>query len=265
MGLKVASAKVIEVIEFNPKLRAIRFIPNGQFADYYPGDFLYIRVPLDSEPTHSSTIVSLSGQNEIRAYSLSSSPTQPFYEITVVEKEEEPHVSKLLQYVDSGKDVLEISTPEWFRKGKLSMGKDILAGRKLIMVGSGTGFAPFVGAARFICDKKLLNEVWLIGSFRSPDYLIFHDEIVALSAIYQNVKYFPTLTRKIPDNWQWGKRRLIVRDEQNHIVENKFLELVENPQDCRVYICGIPAMVKDTIAALEELGIASSDIRAESW
>lgn len=265
MSLEVESVRVVEVIKFNSKLSAIRFVPNGPFANYYPGDFLYIRIPGEHRPGSFSTVISLSGRDEIRAYSLSSSPTQPFYEITVAEKETEPHISRLLQYVESGKDILEISAPRWFKRGKLSMSEDILAGRKLVLVGSGTGFAPFVGAARFIRDKKLTNKVWLIGSFRSPDYLIFHEEMLELSKTCQNVRYSPTLTREIPDTWQWGRGRLVIKDDQKHIIENKFSGLIKNSQNYRAYVCGVPAMVKDTAMALKALGIESAHIRVESW
>lgn len=265
MALETEPAKITEVITFNPQLKAIRFVPeNGLFADYHPGDFLYLKIPKD-KTNSSSTVISRSGRDEIRAYSLSSSPTQPFYEITVIEKEDEPHISLLLQHVESGRDTLEISSPAWFKKGKISMGKDLLCGKKLIMVGGGTGFAPFVGAARFIRDKNLENNVYLIGSFRSPEHLIFHEELLAICDMHPNVKYVPYLTRQFPAAWPYGQGRLVVRDEQGGIIKNEFGKLISDPNDYMVYVCGGGSMVKDSKEGFEILGIGKDHIHTESW
>lgn len=63
MSLEIVSATVAEVIEFNPTLRAIRFVPDkGGLACYAPGDYLFVRVPTVAEENSLSTIRSLNGQ-----------------------------------------------------------------------------------------------------------------------------------------------------------------------------------------------------------
>lgn len=261
--MQTVPARIIEVIEFNPKLRAIRFIPEDEaLANYQPGDFLYIRVPI-SEEDSASTIKSLSNKTEIRAYSLSSSPTQPFYEITVIEKENEPHVSKLLQHIESGRDLIEISGKSWTRHGKITLYDEQIDGSKLLLIGGGTGIAPFIGMVRYIRDKNLGADVWLLGSFRSPEYLVFHEELLSIAQGLPNIKYYPTLTRHRNDSWGWGQGRFVVRDKSGTIIHNAFPEIVSGIEQFTAYICGLKSMVSDTQEALGQAGVKI--IKAEAW
>lgn len=263
MGLKVVPARITEVVEFNPKLRAIRFVPeNKDLAKYQPGDFLYVRVPPDKERT-TSTIQSLSGKSEIRAYSLSSSPTQPFYEITVVEKEYEPHVSKLLQHVKSGNDYLEISDNDWIRHGKITLHDTEIDGNKLLFIGGGTGIAPFIGMVRYIRDKNLNPDVWLLGSSRSPEHLIFHEELLDIVQRLPNIKYYPTLTRHRSGSWKWGQGRFVIRDNGGMIIRNAFPEIISGIEQFTAYICGLKSMVSDAQEALGQAGVKI--IKTEAW
>ncbi|QQG46319.1 MAG: hypothetical protein HYY55_00520 [Candidatus Niyogibacteria bacterium] len=263
MGLKVVPATITEVIEFNPKLRAVRFVPeNEALADYRPGDFLYIRVPASQEES-DSTVKSLSDKTEIRAYSLSSSPTQPFYEITIVEKDREPHVSKLLQQIDSGRDLIEISSKDWVRHGKITLYDAEIDGGKLLFIGGGTGIAPFIGMVRYIKDKNLDADVWLLGSFRSTEHLIFHEELLDITKRLPNIKYYPTLTRYANDDWNWGRGRFVIRDKDDIIVRNDFPDIVGGIQQYTAYVCGLKAMLNDTQEALSGAGVKL--IKKEAW
>ncbi len=263
MGLRVVPATITEVIEFNPKLRAIRFVPDGgNPAKYQPGDFLYVHVPSGKEES-PSTIRSLTDKPEIRAYSLSSSPTQPFYEITVVEKESEPHISKLLQHVKSGNDKLEISDKDWVRHGKITLRDAETNAGKILLIGGGTGIAPFIGMVRYIRDKNLDTDVWLLGSFRSPEHLIFHSELVDMARNHPNIKYYPTLTRHQSNSWKWGRGRFVVRDKNGTIIHNAFPEIVSEIGQFTAYICGLKSMVSDTKEALGLAGV--KNIKAEAW
>lgn len=139
MPLEIVLATVVEVIEFNPTLRAIRFMPDtGGLARYAPGDYLFVRVPAADENSPSA-IRSLNSMPQVRAYSLSSSPTRDFYEVVVVEKPIEPHVSKLLQYIDRGGLKLEISAPKWVYRGRLFLPGSDWQKQKLLFIAGGRG------------------------------------------------------------------------------------------------------------------------------
>lgn len=259
MPLEVMSATVIEVVEFNPKLRAIRFVPDeGILAEYCPGDYLFVRAPAAREKSMSS-IRSLDQDAQIRAYSFSSSPTQKWYEIIVVEKPVDPHVSRLLQSIDHVGQRLEISNSRWFRHGRLSLAGDEWQRQKLAFIAGGAGIAPFVSTVRYIAARKLDTDVWLLASFRGPGHLIFHEELLEISRRYPNIKYYPTLTREVPARWPWGKGRL----GSSCVLEQIIPDLA-----CRTaFICAGCPMITDVRQALITVGIPDSKqrIRTECW
>lgn len=259
MSLEVVSATVSEVIKFNPTLRAIRFVPDsGELAPYSPGDYLFIRVPTLAEKNSFSTIRSMNGKPQVRAYSLSSSPMQNFYEIIVVEKPIDPHVSKLLQYIDRGGQKLEVSAPKWVYHGKISLNGISWQKQKLVLISGGAGIAPFISAMRYIAAVNLPTDVWLLGSFRGSEHLIFHDELLEISRKHPNIKYYPTLTREVPSYWPWGKGRF---------TSGKFREIIHDLAERTAFICAGCEMIAAIKQALIAAGIPDSKqrIKTECW
>lgn len=258
MSLEVIPATIVEVIKFNRSLRAIRLVPDeGRLANYCSGDYLFVRVPTVGEDSVSS-IRSLTQEPQVRAYSLSSSPTQNFYEIVVVEKPVDPHVSKLLQYIDRGGQKLEVSTPKWVYHGKLSLTGPRWQEQKLVFIGGGAGIAPFVSATRYIAALNLTTNVWLLGSFRGPEHLIFHEELLEILRKYPNIKYYPTLTREVPVGWPWGKGRF---------TSDKFREIIQDLAERTALICAGCEMIVDLKRALVAGGVPDSKqrIKTECW
>lgn len=266
MGLKTIPVTVLDVVKFHAKLRAIRFVPEqGRAFQYQPGDYLYVRVPTREEKSVSA-IRSLNNKSQVRAYSLSSSPLQDFYEITVVEKDRHPHVSRLLQQINGCGQQLEVSHPSWVRSGHLSLSGQPSREVPMVFIGGGTGIAPLVSMTRYIAASGLDTTVWLLGSFRSVDQLIFHEELVALAENHSNIHYRPTLTREAPSHWPWERGRLVERQADGTIGKNRLGELVASmSQEPNVFLCGSKALVQDCKQALLGSGVGKERIKWESW
>jgi ferredoxin/flavodoxin---NADP+ reductase len=135
----------------------------------------------------------------------------------------------------------------------------LLPGRRLFLLATGTGLAPFLSLARDPDLYDRFGQIVLVHSVRQVSDLAYHDTLtaqladdplVADQALLQ-FHYIPTVTRE----------PFRTTGRIGHLVENGWLfrppvaghrEL--NPETDRVMLCGSTAMIRDFAALLEGRG-----------
>jgi ferredoxin-NADP reductase len=162
-----------------------------------------------------------------RAYSISSSPTRDYLEITI-RQTDEPTMSKYLNERHEG-DKLEIKGPY----GRFIWKEEI--SERIFCIGAGSGITPFRAFFEYLIDKQLDNPITLLYSCSYGDNVIFEKELLELISKIKNGRYELSITRDPKDLSGIRKGRInsdYLRQEINGFEESNF------------YICGAPGFVK---------------------
>lgn len=193
------------------------------------------------------------GKPLLRAYSVSSPAWSEELEFLSIKVEEGPLTSKL-QKIEAGDDVY------LGRKPTGTLVADALKpGKRLFLVSTGTGLAPFLSVIRDPDIYDLFDHIVVVHSVRRVSDLAYHDELeahlpedplVAEQAATQ-LSYVPTVTRE-PFHRSGRIGALI---ERGDIFGDRVGgEPRLNPETDRVMLCGSMAMIKEFGESLEALG-----------
>lgn len=124
----------------------------------------------------------------------------------------------------------------------------------LLLVGTGTGLAPLVGIARDALARKHRGSITLVHGGRAPEDLYLDLELRSLAKKHPQLRYLPTLSQGEPIPG-------VATGRVDRVVESQFKDL----RGFRVYLCGSPAMVKDSRALAYRLGASLDDIHADAF
>ena len=187
----------------------------------------------------------------LRAYSIASPNYEDHLEFLSIKVEEGPLTSRL-QHIQVGDTVIVGRKPT----GTLVVDY-LLPGKRLYLLSTGTGLAPFMSIVRDPETYEKFEQVILVHGVRTVDELAYHDLILDHlpsheflgDLIASQLLYYPTVTRedfrnvgRIPDLIESGK---LFGD----------LDLPPlDPATDRAMICGSPGMRKDLKHLLETRG-----------
>ena len=125
--------------------------------------------------------------------------------------------------------------------------KHILPGRRLFLISTGTGVAPFISLIRDASLYDHFDHVVLVHSVRSVAELAYRHEIEALCN--KHLSYVPTVTREEFTNTQRGADLF-----RSGALFSQLGLAPADPQQDRVMLCGHPDMNREMTAYLKEQG-----------
>lgn len=130
--------------------------------------------------------------------------------------------------------------------------------RTFVMVGTGTGLAPFRSMYLTYKDQDRWDKFVLLDGCRVAQDLGYHDEMVQTAKEDERFVYLPTVTRE-PDGSDWSGRRGRVNAllEASAFKEAAGVEI--DPETCHVFLCGNPAMIDQVEADLKDRGFVTHD------
>jgi ferredoxin--NADP+ reductase len=190
----------------------------------------------------------------LRAYSVASPSFAEELEFLSIKVPSGPLTSKL-QAIQPGDKILLGKKPT----GTLVLDA-LTAGKRLFLIGTGTGLAPFLSVARDPDAYERFERVVVTHTVRETQELayrqlleadIFADELVGEHA-QQKLTYYPTVTRAP----FFREGRITARIESGAFFKD--LAMPENrfdPASDRVMLCGSMAMNKDVAAILDSHGL----------
>ena len=192
------------------------------------------------------------GKPLLRAYSIAApfwSETLSFYSIKVPDG---PLTSQL-QKIEAGSYIIMKTKPV----GTLVLDA-LIPGKRLYMIATGTGIAPFASLIRDPEVYEQYDEVILTHTCRDNDELHYgawlidqtkHDPLIGEMAL-EKLRYYPTTTRQ--DSPKMGRITHLIEDG------TLFADLNVAPFDAacdRVMICGSMGLNNDVKALLEAAGL----------
>lgn len=193
----------------------------------------------------------VNGKPLLRAYSIVSANYEDHLEFLSIKVPDGPLTSRL-QHIEPGDEVIVGHKPT----GTLLIDY-LLPGKRLYLLSSGTGVAPFLSIIRDPETYEKFSEVFLIHSVREVKELAYHDYLTQElpeheflgDMIKKQLRYYPTVTRE-PFHQQGRITDLI---ESGKLFDDLGVPAL-NPEEDRGMICGSPAMLRDLKHMLEARG-----------
>ncbi len=191
----------------------------------------------------------VNGKPLLRAYSIVSANYEDHLEFLSIKVPDGPLTSQL-QHIQVGDTIIVGKKPT----GTLLIDY-LLPGKRLYLLGTGTGLAPFLSIVRDPETYDKFEQVILVHGVRIKDELAYHDMLVEHlpkheflgDLVTDKLRYYPTVTRESYRNM--GRMTELIASGK------LFVDLGVPPLDPevdRVMICGSPAMLRDLKRMLEE-------------
>ncbi|MEN9889240.1 MAG: hypothetical protein RL559_1277 [Pseudomonadota bacterium] len=187
----------------------------------------------------------------LRAYSIASANYEEYLEFLSIKVEDGPLTSRL-QHIQVGDTIIVGRKPT----GTLVIDY-LLPGKRLYLLATGTGLAPFMSIVRDPETYEKFEQVVLVHGVRTVDELAYRELLTDHlpqheflgEMIARQLLYYPTVTREAFDHMG----RVTELMASGKLFTDLNLPPLDPATD-RAMICGSPAMLKDLKHLLEQRG-----------
>ena len=228
------------IVQETPDVRTFRFAsPDGQRLPFQhlPGQYLVLSLRID-------------GKKVNRTYTIASSPSRSDYCEITVKREENGLVSRHLHDTLREGDLLNVSAPA----GRFTF--DGTQSDRIVLIAGGVGITPLMSILRYLTDQRWKGDIHFLYCAKTPQDIIFRQELDDLQKRFPNLHLHLTLTRAEGTDWAGRKGRIT-----GEFLRQTIPDLVGHP----VYICGPASMMEPTIQMLRELGVPADQIKSEAF
>jgi len=237
----LGTERVLSVHHWNDTLFSFR-TTRDRALRFTNGQFVMIGLDVDGRPL-------------TRAYSIASPNYEEHLEFFSIKVPNGPLTSRL-QHLKEGDPIVVSRKPT----GTLVL-HDLKPGKRLYMLATGTGLAPFLSLMQDPETYERFEHVVLIHGVRTVSELAYRDFITEQLAeneffgedVRKKLIYYPTVTREPFVN----RGRLTDLIESGKLFDDIGLPPLDREHD-RAMLCGSPAMLKDTCALLDARGFKVS-------
>ena len=192
-----------------------------------------------------------SGKPVLRAYSIVSANYEEHLEFLSIKVPDGPLTSKL-QHIQPGDKILVGRKPT----GTLLIDY-LLPGKRLYLLGSGTGLAPFLSIVRDPETYERFEKVIIVHGVREVAELAYMDYLMRElpqheflgEMVSRQLMYYPTVTREAFKH----QGRITTLIESGQLQSDLSLPALDALQD-RVMVCGSPGLLKDLKHILDTRG-----------
>ena len=187
----------------------------------------------------------IDGKPQCRAYTLSSSPQDPFWQVTIKDVGlVSHHLHQTLQLGD------EIRVDGPFGDFNLA----VLHCERPLLLSAGSGITPMWAMLRDELAKRPNADIRFIHSARSPEDVIFASDLAALAEAHAGVRHALVL-EQAPAAYPWVGR----------LTPAMLRELVPDLLARHVYLCGPAPYMAAVSSMLAELGLPAEQLHQESF
>ncbi len=238
-GGAISVETITSVHQWNDDLFSLKMTRPASFR-FRSGEFIMIGLPKED------------GKPLLRAYSMASPSYEEELEFLSIIVQDGPLTSRL-QHIKAGDPIYLGKKPT----GTL-VTDALLPGKRLIMLSTGTGLAPFMSLVRDPEVYGMFDEVIVVHSVRRVADLAYRDLLESKlegdplleDEDRARMIYVPTVTR---EDFHTTDRIQVLIDDGRLFKDSKGPNHLDPEQD-RIMMCGSMAMIKDHAADLEARG-----------
>jgi ferredoxin-NADP reductase len=192
------------------------------------------------------------GYQAQRSYSIASQPERTGEIDITVERLEDGEVSTYLHDVVVVGDLVELRGPI----GGYFVWEASLGG-PLLLIAGGSGIVPLMAMVRHRAAVSSKVQTRVLYSSRTPEDVIYFDELASLRQAKDGLEVFHTFTRSQPPGWTGYARR----------IDDAMLGEVSQPfgKNAQVFICGPTLLVEAAASGLVQIGIPAAQVRTERF
>ena len=128
--------------------------------------------------------------------------------------------------------------------------------KPMVMLASGTGFAPIKAMIEHMQFKGITRPTALYWGGRRPQDLYLHEWVLARVAEMPNLSYFPVVSDALPEDAWTGR---------TGFVHQAVLQDISDFSGHQVYACGAPIVVDSAQAAYIAAGLPEDEFFADSF
>jgi ferredoxin--NADP+ reductase len=248
------NASVVQRVEVAPGLIILRVVPDAPLR-FQAGQWTTLGLrasePRLGEPAGAPGVEPDGDRLIRRAYSIASSSKQGEY------------LEFYLTLVGSGE-----LTPRLFRlglKSRLFVGPKVAglftldrvpAGVPVLLVGTGTGLAPYMSMLRSELEHRGPRRFVVLHGARYSWDLGYRAELMTLARICPNLVYIPVISRRGEDPTWSGPSGYLQDMLVSGLVEER-AGLALRPENLHVFLCGNPGMIQAARDRLVERGFVA--------
>ena len=223
---------------------------------YKPGQYITMKFDIDGEEVR-------------RSYSLSTSPLQPEFGVTV-KKVSDGFISKKLHDDFNVGDQISVMAPE----GRFTTDFDVKNRRDIYLIAAGSGITPIMSILRTALEKEPKSAVYLLYGSREADQIIFDEALKKLESQYagqlfiehilsgkkieKKKSFLKGLFSKGNPNWDHRAGRI---DEA--CVKSFLAEYGPQSREQIYFICGPGDFIENSDKALKNSGVSNKSIKKE--
>lgn len=126
----------------------------------------------------------------------------------------------------------------------------------VLLVGGGSGVVPLMAMVRLRDASRSRTPMRLLYSSRTPEDVIYRDELARLATAGDGLEVVHTLTRKQPPDWTGFARR---------IDAEMLRDVAWEAADAEAFVCGPTRLVEDVARELVRLGYDPSRVKTERF
>jgi glycine betaine catabolism B len=241
------TVRCVRITHETPDVKTFTFMaePPVRFQ-YQPGQFVNLEL-------------NIQGETVSRSYSISSTPSRPHtLEITV------KRVPAPIDIPQASPGLVSNWLHDYLQVGHLvqlngPLGKFTCAPAppaKLLLISAGSGITPMMSMARWLADTAATCDVVFFHSARTPNDIIFRQELEYMSARLPNFRFVVSTTRSAGAPWLGLTGRFT--DLLLTQIAPDFLERT-------VYVCGPNGFMQHVKALLLALGLPMTQYYEESF
>lgn len=246
------NATVVARTDYTSSLRTYYIQPDEPYEPYQAGQ--YVTLGLESDVPRGGEVIPeirppSEGKMVLRAYSIASAG----FETEVLQF--------YVAHVPGGSltpRIWSLEPGDRCQVGRRIIGNFTLENARtktIVMVGTGTGIAPFLATIRqHAAARPDVKFVLLQGATKRAE-LGYLSEFRALSRALPNFSYLPAISRPHLDPlWKGLTGRLTIFFQDEGKLLTAQTGIVLGPESADVYLCGSPGMVRDISALLNPMG-----------
>lgn len=148
---------------------------------------------------------------------------------------------------------------------------------RFVAIALSTGITPFLSYLRYMqamefgCTPQTQGcRMTLIASVRHSGQLMAHEELLELETRFpEHFRYYPVLTRAWPEDWPYGKGRIIRLSEscegKTNIDLSRIFDVVPDLKESDLRMCGSMPCRDEIIQGLQQHNVVPASFRSEVW